>query len=346
MSNQLLNLDGTKKKVDILISIYRLYIYVTIDSSYKISDNDIRMEVVMMAGNIVYRVTGRYMAGSEVTEYHLVGSDGSTLRVGKDKAILMISRGLIENMRVQYSGSEVIIRGKGTNLNNLPVYDIKKDNFRSNNTPVQGTTARTTRQNPMAQYKIIKRIMFKTSCVGYTIQDATGKEVNINSTKAKDMALRGFFTNADARKYMPNGETEPRVVIRGVGCDLKNLPVILVDQSGNTVDTTKKSQNVGVRAYLSHKAGILYNSEKQVKSMFNAGDYLICTPTGEVAIMKSSIAASSMKNSMDTTAICDNYLDRLSSFSVEFLGDQRRAITPTIVKRWRIVTIVKEKEVA
>lgn len=296
-----------------------------------------------MANNIIYRVTGRYMAGSEVTEYHLVGSDGSTMRVGKDKAILMISRGLIENMRVQYSGSDVIIRGKGTNLNTLPIYDIKKDNFRSNNTPAQGTTARTTRQNPMAQYKIIKRIMFKTSCVGYTIQDATGKEVNINSNKAKEMALRGFFINADARKYVPNGETESRIIIRGVGCDLKSLPVILVDQNGNTLDTTNKSQNITVRAYLSPKAGILYNSLKHTKTTFNARDYIICTPNGEIAIMPASVASNRMQLSMNNTAMCDSYFDNLKNFSIEFLGSTRRPITPDIVKKWRIVTIMKEK---
>ena len=288
---------------------------------------------------ILYRVTGRYMAGSEVSAYHLNGDDGSNLAVSKEKAILMISRGQIENMRVQYSGDDVIIRGKGTNLNTLPIFDIKKSNFRDGNSPEHGSSAKTTRQNPMAQYKITKVMMYKTSCVGYVIQDTSGRELRIPRDKAIDFALKGLFINAEASKYRDSSSGDIKVKLRGVGCELRNLDKVLVDQNGNIVDTTKKASSLDVRATKVRKAGIIYNHIKKTKDIFKPGDYLICTPTGAIAVMKNDIAIKSMARSEATTAMCDNYLENLSNFSIEFIGEARNRITGNQVSSWRVVTI-------
>lgn len=292
--------------------------------------------------SVVYRVTGRYMAGSEISAYHLVGSDGSSLVVNRDKAILMISRGLIENMRVQYSGDSVIIRGKGINLNNLPVFDINKSQFRGTNAPQTGTTKKTS-SNPLSQYRITKRIMYKTSCVGYVVQDASGREAKLNRDKTISFAVKGLIANAEAQKYTPSGSTEARLILRGVGCDLKSLPVILVDMNGNIVDTTKKNQSVTVRATQSRRSGILYCHSKKSTKTFSAGDYIVCTPSGGLNILGNTDAREKMQRAVESSAICDTYLDNLKDYSVEFLGQPRQTLPANVVMRWPVVTIVNAR---
>ena len=125
-----------------------------------------------MAGvAITYRVVGRYMRGKETTGYHFIGSDDSSVQLNKERTIYMIGKGLIENMRIQTDGDEIVIRGKGINLLSLPVYDESKQDFRNNsasqlvaNSNVQPKN--TSINNNMAQYTIIKRIMSKNNCIG------------------------------------------------------------------------------------------------------------------------------------------------------------------------------------
>lgn len=295
---------------------------------------------------ISYRVTGKYMTGSEIVAYHLVGSNGEELDVRKDKAILMISRGLIENLRVQYSNDDVIIRGKGVNLNTLPIYDLKKEQFRGTNVPESGQTKKTSAVNPMSQYKITKRIMYKTSCVGYAIKDASGREANLNRQKTIDFALKGLIVNAEAQKFTKEGSTESTLVLRGIGCNLKSLPIILVDMNGNVVDTTKNSQSVLVRATQSRKAGIIYNEATHERKTFSVGDYIVCMPNGALQIMPYNMAKEHMRKSDSDSAICDTYLEGLKDFSIEFLGQSKQRLNPQVILKWPIVDIQKGKKSA
>ena len=89
----------------------------------------------MVNPNVLYSVTGRYMDGQKLVAYHLVGEDGSQAQEGKERVIWLIGKGVITNMRLQSgTNGEVIIRGKGVNLNNLPVFDIAKQQFREDET--------------------------------------------------------------------------------------------------------------------------------------------------------------------------------------------------------------------
>lgn len=294
--------------------------------------------------NTVYRVTGRYMTGSEISAYHLVDENGSTLIVNRDKAILMISRGQIENMRVQYSGDDVIIRGKGINLNKLPVYDLNKAQFRGNNAPQSGTTKRTSSNNPMSQYRITKRIMYKTSCVGYVVQDASGREFRLTRDKTVEFAVKGLILNAEAQKYTPAGSNETKLLIRGINCDIRSLPTILVDMNGNSIDTSKKNQSVVVRATQIRRSGIIYKNDTKSVKTFSAGDYIVCTPTGGLNVLASSSAKGLIRRVSDTSAIGDTYLENLSNYSIEFFGSAKQGITAGMVKNWPIVAIMNPKE--
>ena len=72
-----------------------------------------------------YSVVGRYMVGSEVTAYHIVGEDGSQHKATKEQLILLADRGLMLNCRIQMYNGKPLLRGKGVNLGELPVFDEK-----------------------------------------------------------------------------------------------------------------------------------------------------------------------------------------------------------------------------
>ena len=287
--------------------------------------------------NTVYRVTGRYMVGSEIAAYHLVGDNGSTLIVNRDKAILMISRGLIENMRVQYNGNSVIVRGKGVNLNTLPVFDTNKDRFRGNKIQRQD------KANIMSKYTIVKRIMVKTSCVGYVISDISGKELKLNRQKIIEFAIKGLITNAEAKKYTQANEQQPKVVLRGLGCDLRSLPTIIVDMNGNVVDTTKNNQKVILRATQVRKSGILYCDKNNKSKTFYSGDYIVCTVNGGLDVIKNRDAKNILSRAIDKSALCDLYLENLSNYSIEFLGQTKQKLVPSMILKWPIVSVDKMK---
>lgn len=291
--------------------------------------------------NKVYNVTGRYMSGTEVVGYHLVCSDGTSMEVGKEKAILMTSRGLIENIRVQYgTDNSVIIRGKGVNLNNLPIYDVNKSGFRQNNQPEISNINKKC-NNPLNQYKLIKRIMYKTSCVGYVLIDNSGKEIKINRSKMLEIAMNGLVVNAEARKYIPSGKSEAVMTIRGIGVDIKNLPTVFVDPNGNIIDTTKENQKVNLRATQLKRSGILYNSSDNTTLTFSAGDYLIVSITGNFVIIPKDKIGDKIIKSASSGAMCDDYLSNVDKYSIEFLGYNKNKISSTMILKWPVVTMVK-----
>ena len=137
----------------------------------------------MVNPNTIYSVTGRYMDGQKLIGYHLVGEDGSQAQVSKEQVIWLIGKGAISNMRLQIgTNKEIIIRGKGVNLNNLPVFDQGKQQFRNTdasqaaaNSKVSVARSNVSDANPMGQYKILKRIMYKNNCLGYEVVDHSGK---------------------------------------------------------------------------------------------------------------------------------------------------------------------------
>ena len=298
-----------------------------------------------MSNNEMFTATGRYMSGTKVASYHLVGDNGSVIIANRDKAILLISRGRVKNMRVQYSGDDVIIRGNGINLNTLPIFDIDKESFRNNGSTPQVRTTTTNNnantkvnaQNKLSQFEITKRIMYKTACVGYVITNINGQEKKISREQAKKLAMDGMIINVDASRYINNGKIE--IVLRGIGCELKKLPVVLVDANGKTVDTTKTDQTVEVRAVRLSKPGVLYNDEERTKKMFKAGDYMICLANGKISIMKSEDAMHKMHISSSPSVIGDNYAQNSRKYSFEFLGSPRSRLNEQIIYKWRIVEI-------
>lgn len=295
--------------------------------------------------SMTYRAVGRYMSGSKVTGYHLLRRDGKQLAVTKDRAIYMIGKGLVENMRIQANKSDLIIRGKGVNLNTLPIYDENKQGFRDNkasqaaaNSAVQPKVGDVT--NLMGQYTITKRIMHKTSCLGYVVVDHSGKERRFSRKHTINLAIQKLISNAVVQKYNAPGESKPRLILRGAGVSLTKLPVIIVDGEGKLVDPSK--DNVKMRAARMRKGGILYDTVNGKRTAFKPGDRLVCGLRGEIKVVKAEDFQKMFKMEKgESSAICDNYLSEVEKYPIEIFGTEPRSLKAEHVMRWGVVRELK-----
>ena len=298
---------------------------------------------------ITYRVTGRYMTGSTVSAYHLVGCDGSQVVANKDRVIYMLGKGLIENMRLQANGGEMIIRGKGINLNNLSVFDINKGGFRNNaasksivNSSV--TPKKNSGVNPMGQLTLTKRIMYKQNCLGYIVTDHSGNEKKLSRTRVVELATQRLLSNAIVQKYVQKGSNEEQLVLRGMGCDIRELPIVAVDKNGNIIDTVKaeSQKSLNVRAARMRYGGIVYDKTKKGKAIFEPGDYIICSLNGKLKVLKQPDAQKYMTVvDSETCAICDEFLDKLTLYPVEIFGRPVQLLSAETIKKWPVVKITK-----
>lgn len=309
------------------------------------------MEVVNMAGmNITYRVTGRYMSGSSVEAYHLVGEDGTQTVANRDRVLFLIGHGQIENMKIQFSDGEAIIRGRGVNLNTLPIFDLGKREFRGN---PASQVATNTAVNPrvanngaaMGQYTITKRIMYKNNCIGYVVRDMSGAEKRIRRAKAIELAHSRLLSNAVVNRFTPAGGGEPQIILRGVqGTNLNELPVIAVDQNGNVIDPTEvaKQKIVYMRAAKMSRGGIIYDKRNNRKLGFSSGDYILCGVNGALRAIKSTDATGIFTIAKDTSAaVCDEFLQNLANYPIELFGGSITTLTGDQVKRWPIVKVTR-----
>lgn len=299
----------------------------------------------MFNPNTIYNVTGRYMEGQKIVGYHLLGEDGSQAQETKERVIYLIRKGLISNMRIQMdANNEAIIRGKGINLNNLPVYDLGKQQFRNNaisqsaaNTKVhvKGTVANA---NPMGQYKILKRIMYKQNCLGYELQDYSGAITRKKRDAVINLAVQKLISNAVAQKYTKPGETTPRLILRGVECDLGKLPILIVNEKGKIIDPTVELSELTVRSAYMKRSGIIYNKVNNAKIPFKAGDFILCGANGELSIKsRLDVESTYIKDTESQEAICDSYLNNLSDYHIELFGSKPFQLTADMIKAWAIL---------
>ena len=303
----------------------------------------------MAGSNLTYRVTGRYMSGSNIASYHLVGEDGSQIVATKERVIYMIGQGKIENMRLQVNGDNIILRGKGVNLNNLPVYDVSKESLRDNSASQSVAShgvapKKDSNVNKMGQLEITKRIMYKTNCLGYIVLDGAGRELKLSRKRVIELASQRLISNAIAQKYTPQGSDKSTVIIRGVGCDMNQLPIVQVDEDGNIIEAKEqavaKPQTVIMRAIKMKRGGIIYDNKNNKKIVFRPGDFILCGSKATLRSISSEAASKMLKVKHDADkAICDDSLDNLENFPVEMFGSKPQCIQPNQVKRWPIVEV-------
>lgn len=294
--------------------------------------------------NVLYRVTGRYMDGQKLIAYHLVGEDGSQAQEGKERVIWLIGKGIITNMRVQSTvDGEAIIRGKGVNLNNLPVYDIAKNKFREDENS-QAAANGVNSANKLGQYTILKRVMYKNQCLGYEVQDYSGKITRKSRKNVIDLAIQKLISNAVAVKCKRPGKEISDIILRGVNVDLKKLPILIVDDQGKIIDPTKNKCGITVRGAYMKKNGIIKDIQNNKVIQFKCGDFILCGANGDIVVKdRLEVEKNLDKDTSTNKAICDDYISESPRYQIEIFGNKPIYLTSNIIKSW---TILKHKEKA
>ena len=292
---------------------------------------------------VAYRVVGRYMSGSNVIAYHLVGLDGRQSAVSKDRLIYMIGKGLVSNMRVQSNGNEIILRGKGINLNSLPVYDSKNNKFRDNKASKDAANTavmpkKDTGINPMGQLKIVKRILHKTTCLGYVVTDFSNNTRKLKRDKVIELALQKLISNATVQKYRKTPDSKPILILRGAGCNLSELPALIVDSNGRIVDPSLDKGEVKIRATRMRRGGIIHDKKNNRNITFEAGDFIVCGYRGELAVIdKEEIMTKYKVDNSSKAAICDENCKDLCYYPIEIFGTTSRELTREQILKWSII---------
>lgn len=300
----------------------------------------------MINPNITYEVNGRYMDGQKVIGYHLVGKDGSESQENKDRVIWLIGKGIITNMRIQTGNDgEVIIRGKGVNLNNLPVYDPVKDRYRSNGVVQHGINyAVPTKKAPVkniditGQYTITHRIMYKNNCIGYQLVDYKGKATRKQRDDVKKLAIQKLISNATVNRYTKQETGKTELILRGVNCELNKLPILVVDSNGKIVDPTQNKSKFTVRIAYMKRSGIIRDTVRNKETRFKAGDVIVCEASGDINIMDSITAKKTYTRDTESAhAFCDDYLEIASNCYIEVFGDKPIQLNARTINGWAIM---------
>lgn len=186
-----------------------------------------------LTNGVTYSVVGRYMNGSVVTNYHIIGEDGSQFKVSKNQLVRLIDQGKIVNCRVQMYNDKPILRGKGINLNDLPIYDEKRSKIKNGeNLGLVKPRGKDSDPNSVfGQLLIEGRIMSGNICVGYVVVNAGGIKKRLSKEKVYMMAAEKQIGNARVQMY------NNKPILRGVGISLDKLPSIQVNAKVKQDDT-------------------------------------------------------------------------------------------------------------
>lgn len=146
-----------------------------------------------------YSVVGRYMSGNRVYGYHILGADGTQLKVSKDAFIDMVEQGLVVNCKVQQVNNEKILRGNGINILELPIYKdqvglkIKKKE-----------KGEQVVKNPISskRFRITNLIRSNDEVIGFEVVSDLGEHKKLSKNNVAKLLEQGMIINAnDILKY-------------------------------------------------------------------------------------------------------------------------------------------------
>ena len=276
----------------------------------------------MTSKNTNYIVTGRYMDGNKVIGYHLVGDNGSEVRESRERIIRLISMGLVKNMRLQDGPNQtLIIRGKGVNLNELPVYDPNKNKLRNIENKVNIL-------NNIRKYNIVKKIYsIDNKLLGYVIKDTTyGDNKVVKAQNIVDMINRGIIENAVL------SQVGNKKIVR-IHDDVQ----IAYSRDGKILNTNEK-QNLTVRALRVEKPAILRDNLNNTSKQLNAGEFIILDVNGNLRILDSEQIAKEFNKANVSIANSDLTKNRVKGIDIEFLGINKTFSIESIMEKGQILS--------
>lgn len=118
----------------------------------------------------------------------------------------MIGRGEVANMRLQSNNGTKVPRGKGINLQKLPVFDINRQAVRRNEQSQPRQASQHNKQSKsslLGQQEITAKIIRWGRVEGYVLRDFNGTERKIPKDKVLELASNGIISNAKSVKHNP-----------------------------------------------------------------------------------------------------------------------------------------------
>lgn len=193
-----------------------------------------------MAGRRVqYQIVGRYMDGTSVTGYQMQSIEtGKSGKFTREQAAFLVGRGQVTNCDASIYQDKIIFKGIGVSLESLPII---RDGKVSNTDRIGHVRRDVTPEQAVNQLMISGVIVSGRNTVGYVIRNAGGQEKKIKREDCLKLASQNRLGNARIQNY--NG----KVILRGVGVNLNELPVINIGKENQAGANASAGQS-GVSA--------------------------------------------------------------------------------------------------
>lgn len=218
------------------------------------------LEVIIMAGRRVqYQIVGRYMDGTSVTGYQMQSIEtGKSGKFTREQAAFLVGRGQVTNCDASIYQDKVIFKGIGVSLESLPII---RDGKVSNTDRIGHVRRDVTPEQAVNQLMISGVIVSGRNTVGYVIRNAGGQEKKIKREDCLKLASQNRLGNARIQNY--NG----KVILRGVGVNLNELPVINIgkeNQAGANTGAGQPGAGAGQPGAGAGQAGASQRARKKV----------------------------------------------------------------------------------
>jgi hypothetical protein len=171
-----------------------------------------------------YIVTGKYMKGTQVTEYRFKEvSTGKQVKFDTTLTAYMLGQGRIENMQASKNGATLDIRGKGIDLRSLPVVDDKKyDSGVLLSAELRAQQAKEKVNEHKDTLQIIGTAVDGSTkkVVGFVVRVLkSGVELEMTRQRSVEAAANGLFTNG--KLVVTDGKSK---IVGRDGVNLTALP--------------------------------------------------------------------------------------------------------------------------
>lgn len=194
-----------------------------------------------MAGRrIQYQIVGRCMDGTSVTGYVMQSIEtGKSGKFTREQTALLVGRGQVTNCDATIYQDKVIFKGIGVSLDSLPII---RDGAVQNTDRIGHVRRDTTPEQAVNQYMLVGVITNGRNTVGYIIRNAGGQQKKIQREDCLRLAKENRLGNARLQSY------KGKIILRGVGVNLNDLPVTKIDQNNqNPQDTQSQANTISMK---------------------------------------------------------------------------------------------------
>lgn len=166
---------------------------------------------------INYQIVARKMDSTKVVGYYIESIENNKKALmTKEQICYLVGRGQITNCTAQIYKNDILLRGKGISLEDLPIID--SDGTLKNSDGLGKVKKGTSAEDAIGQYLIVGVLKSGNNVAGYMIQNAGCGTKRVSKKELYTLVQNGKIGNARIQNY--NGKQ----ILRGVGIKLEDLP--------------------------------------------------------------------------------------------------------------------------